>query len=86
VLVAAARYLAAHAPTVRAQGQTYQIARRLSRGERLFEDMAVRIDQAWKQRSTLGVDCRCCVRPRLSCTNYADDLTIVADEQAGEVL
>jgi hypothetical protein len=36
--VAAARYLAAHAPTVRAQGQTYQIARRLSRGERFFEE------------------------------------------------
>ncbi|MBX2997877.1 MAG: Rieske (2Fe-2S) protein [Caldilineaceae bacterium] len=37
VLVAAARYLAAHAPTMRAQGQTYGIARRLHRGERLFE-------------------------------------------------
>src|SRR5207237_1936677 len=37
-LVAAARYLAAHAPTVRAQGQTFQIARRLHRGERLYED------------------------------------------------
>jgi hypothetical protein len=37
VVVAAARYLAAHAPTMRAQGQTYQIAQRLSRGERLFE-------------------------------------------------
>jgi hypothetical protein len=37
VLVAAARYLAAHAPTVRAQGQTYRIAYRLHRGERLFE-------------------------------------------------
>jgi nitrite reductase/ring-hydroxylating ferredoxin subunit len=37
VLVAAARYLAAHAPTMRAQGQTYQIAYRLSRGEKLFE-------------------------------------------------
>ena len=36
-LVAAARYLAAHAPTVRAQAQTYQIARRLHRGERLHE-------------------------------------------------
>jgi nitrite reductase/ring-hydroxylating ferredoxin subunit len=36
-LVAAARYLAAHAPTVRAQGQTYQIAHRLHRGEDLFE-------------------------------------------------
>ncbi|MFQ5931265.1 MAG: Rieske (2Fe-2S) protein [Nitrospiraceae bacterium] len=38
VLIAAARYLAAHAPTVRAQGQTYQIAHRLHRGERLFEE------------------------------------------------
>jgi len=37
VLVAAVRYLAAHAPTVRAQGQTFQIAHRLHRGERLFE-------------------------------------------------
>ncbi len=36
-LVAAIRYLAAHAPTVRAQGQTYQIALRLHRGEALFE-------------------------------------------------
>jgi nitrite reductase/ring-hydroxylating ferredoxin subunit len=36
-LVAAIRYLAAHAPTVRAQGQTYQIAVRLHRGEALFE-------------------------------------------------
>jgi hypothetical protein len=38
VLVAAARYLAAHAPTVRAEGQTYQIAHRLFRGEHLFEE------------------------------------------------
>ena len=37
VLVAAARYMAAHAPTMRAQGQTFQIAQRLNRGERLFE-------------------------------------------------
>jgi nitrite reductase/ring-hydroxylating ferredoxin subunit len=37
VLVAAARYLAAHSPTVRAQGQTYEIAYRLHRGDRLFE-------------------------------------------------
>ncbi|MEZ4729365.1 MAG: hypothetical protein R3E79_19720 [Caldilineaceae bacterium] len=37
VLVAAIRYLAAHAPTVRAQGQTFEIARRLHRGEKLFE-------------------------------------------------
>jgi nitrite reductase/ring-hydroxylating ferredoxin subunit len=36
-LIAAARYLAAHAPTMRAQGQTFQIARRLYRGENLFE-------------------------------------------------
>jgi hypothetical protein len=40
-LIAAARYLAAHAPTVRAQGQTFDIARRLRRGERLYEDAAV---------------------------------------------
>lgn len=38
VLVAAARYLAAHAPTMRSQAQTYQIAYRLHRGDRLFED------------------------------------------------
>lgn len=37
VLIAAARYLAAHAPTLRAQGQTYQIAQRLHQGDRLFE-------------------------------------------------
>jgi len=37
VLIAAIRYLAAHSPTVRAQGQTYTIAQRLHRGERLFE-------------------------------------------------
>ena len=38
VLVAAARYLAAHSPTVRAQGQTYRIAQRLHRGENVFEE------------------------------------------------
>lgn len=37
LLVAAMRYLAAHAPTVRAQGQTFEIARRLHRDEKLFE-------------------------------------------------
>jgi nitrite reductase/ring-hydroxylating ferredoxin subunit len=37
-LIAAARYLAAHAPTARAQGQTYQIALRLHRGDKLFEE------------------------------------------------
>jgi nitrite reductase/ring-hydroxylating ferredoxin subunit len=37
VLVAAARYLAAHAPTPRATGQTYQLALRLNRGEALYE-------------------------------------------------
>jgi hypothetical protein len=37
VLIAAARYLAAHAPTPRAQNQTYQLALRLHRGEALFE-------------------------------------------------
>ncbi len=38
VLIAAVRYLAAHSPTVRAQGQTYEIAYRLHRGDRLFEE------------------------------------------------
>ncbi len=37
VIIAAVRYLAAHAPTSRAQGQTYEIARRLHRGDRLYE-------------------------------------------------
>jgi hypothetical protein len=37
-LVAAARYLAAHAPTARAQRQTFEIARRLHRGETLYEE------------------------------------------------
>jgi nitrite reductase/ring-hydroxylating ferredoxin subunit len=37
VLVAAVRYLAAHSPTMRAQGQTYHMAQRLARGERVFE-------------------------------------------------
>jgi nitrite reductase/ring-hydroxylating ferredoxin subunit len=38
VLVAAVRYLAAHSPTMRSQGQTYDIARRLSHGEVLHEE------------------------------------------------
>jgi hypothetical protein len=38
VLIAAARYLAAHCPTMRSQGQTYGIAYRLSRGEILHEE------------------------------------------------
>jgi hypothetical protein len=36
-LVAAARWLAAHYPTVRAREQTFRIARRLERGDRLHE-------------------------------------------------
>lgn len=38
VLIATARYLAAHAPTMRSQEQTYQMAYRLHRGDRLFEE------------------------------------------------
>ncbi len=37
VLVAATRYLAAHAPTRRSQGQTYEMAEKLHLGERVFE-------------------------------------------------
>lgn len=39
-LLAAARYLAAHASTARSQRQTYEIAQRLHRGERIYEDDA----------------------------------------------
>ena len=39
-LIAAARYLAAHATTTRSQRQTFEIARRLHRGEKLYEDVA----------------------------------------------
>jgi len=38
-LVAAARYLAAHATTTRSQRQTFDIARRLHRGDRLYEEV-----------------------------------------------
>ena len=38
MLVAAARYLAAHAPTVRSEDQTFRIAWRLHRGEDVYED------------------------------------------------
>ncbi|MBV8453955.1 MAG: Rieske (2Fe-2S) protein, partial [Deltaproteobacteria bacterium] len=37
LLIATVRYLAAHSPTMRAQGQTYQIALKLHRGDLLFE-------------------------------------------------
>jgi nitrite reductase/ring-hydroxylating ferredoxin subunit len=37
ILVAAARYLAAHTPTMRSQGHTYQTANQLYHGEHLFE-------------------------------------------------
>jgi nitrite reductase/ring-hydroxylating ferredoxin subunit len=39
VLMGAARFLAAHSPTVRATSQTYEIAARLHRGEALYEDV-----------------------------------------------
>jgi hypothetical protein len=38
LLIAAARYLAAHSPTMRSQGRTYQIANQLYHGEHLFEE------------------------------------------------
>ncbi len=44
-LIAAARYLAAHAPTTRSQRQTYEIARRLHRGDRLYEDDEQPLDE-----------------------------------------
>ena len=39
-LLAAARYLAAHSATTRSQRQTFDIARRLQRGEKIYEDDA----------------------------------------------
>jgi hypothetical protein len=38
ILIAAARYLAAHSPTPRARHQTAQVARRLMRGSAVHED------------------------------------------------
>src|SRR5215203_6555907 len=38
LLVAAARYLAAHSPAMRSQGHTYQTANQLYHGEHLFEE------------------------------------------------
>ncbi|MDQ3836323.1 MAG: Rieske (2Fe-2S) protein, partial [Thermoproteota archaeon] len=40
VLIAAARYLAAHTPTARAQGQTFEIAWRLHQGGKLYEEIS----------------------------------------------
>ena len=37
VIIGLSRFLAAHSPTPRAEGQTYQIALRLQRGEELFQ-------------------------------------------------
>jgi hypothetical protein len=37
-MIATARYLAAHVPTLRAQGQTFRIAERLHRGEHMFDE------------------------------------------------
>ena len=39
VLIGAARFLTAHSPTVRARGQTFDIAARLNRGEALYGDL-----------------------------------------------
>ena len=40
VMIGLSRYLAAHCPTPRAQGQTYQIALRLHRGRRSTSDVS----------------------------------------------
>jgi hypothetical protein len=36
-MIGLARFLAAHSPTPRAEGQTYQIALRLQRGEEIYQ-------------------------------------------------
>ena len=38
LLTAATRYLAAHSPTMRSQGHTYQIANQLYHGAHLFQE------------------------------------------------
>ena len=38
VLIGTSRFLAAHSPTPRAVGQTFQIALRLHRGEEIYRD------------------------------------------------
>ncbi|MGH2632592.1 MAG: Rieske (2Fe-2S) protein, partial [Tepidiformaceae bacterium] len=40
ILIGAARFLTAHAPTVRATGQTFEIAERLQRGEALHDSLS----------------------------------------------
>ena len=37
VMIGLARFLAAHSPTPRSEGQTYQIALRLHRGEDMYQ-------------------------------------------------
>jgi hypothetical protein len=37
IMIAASRYLAAHSPTMRSQGRTFQISNQLHNGEHLFE-------------------------------------------------
>ena len=37
VMIGLSRFLAAHSPTPRAEGQTYQIALRLQRGEEIYQ-------------------------------------------------
>ena len=44
ILIAVTRYLAAHAPTERAQYQTARIARRLHRGGAVHEDEAEAVE------------------------------------------
>jgi hypothetical protein len=39
ILIAAARYLAAHTPSARIQGQTFEIAWRLNQGGKLYEEI-----------------------------------------------
>ena len=39
ILIGVARFLTAHSPTVRASGQTYDIAARLLRGENIHADV-----------------------------------------------
>jgi hypothetical protein len=62
ILIAAARYLAAHSPTSRARHQTAQVARRLMRGGALHEDGGeARFNHPQERRKVNTIARRVCV-------------------------
>ncbi len=58
----------------------------MQRAEAEVRDVTMRVDQARQKRLAMSVDDRCRFRPRVAGVEDADDLAVVADEQAGEML